>query len=167
MQICMVAHARNFLVSFAVCCEMISYPSAKSRRINYLEGSSQNCAGKLSLVHMRSCKCCGLFHFCTVSQVFKEDLVREIGELSPSSEVSVSLCYNGNISRLTVIVFEAKGIKVSLVSFNQISSCAYLELSYTPGEHTKRNIAQVYWKPLMKYQKFCGILTFITLQLSR
>ncbi|OXA62702.1 Synaptotagmin-15 [Folsomia candida] len=44
-------------------------------------------------------------------QVFKEDLVREIGELSPSSEVSVSLCYNGNISRLTVIVFEAKGIK--------------------------------------------------------
>lgn len=58
--------------------------------------------------------------FCFDSQVFKEDLVREIGELSPTaSEVLVSLCYNGNISRLNVIVFECKGIKVSPVKHHK------------------------------------------------
>jgi len=47
--------------------------------------------------------------------VFKEDLIREVGELSPNiGEILVSLCYNGNIARLTVTVLEAKGIKVFL-----------------------------------------------------
>jgi len=46
--------------------------------------------------------------------VFKEDILRENADLSPNiGEVLVSLCYNSNISRLTVTVFEAKGIKVS------------------------------------------------------
>jgi hypothetical protein len=56
---------------------------------------------------------------CLGSQVFKEDLCREVGEVSPNmSEVSVSLCYNGNISRLTVTLFEARGIKVCILEFD-------------------------------------------------
>ena len=46
-------------------------------------------------------------------QMFKEDLLRDSGELSPNiGEVLVSLCYNGNIPRLTVNIIETKGIKV-------------------------------------------------------
>ncbi|CAG7817180.1 unnamed protein product [Allacma fusca] len=64
-------------------------------------------------------------------QVFKEDLLRDSGELSPNiGEVLVSLCYNASISRLTVNVLESKGIKS-----RESASGVYAKVSLT--QHTK------------------------------
>lgn len=44
--------------------------------------------------------------------VMKQDLVKDMEDSpSPSGEVLLSLCYNNNLGRLTVTVFEARGIK--------------------------------------------------------